>query len=52
MDGGGETLICFVVTCRDPPELLEPLEAVLDEVSPLVVNPTGKQIREDVNGCC
>jgi len=36
MDGGGETLICFVVTCRDPPELLEPLEAVLDEMSPFV----------------
>jgi len=28
--GGGEALIGLVVTCRDAPELLEPLEAVLD----------------------
>ena len=36
MDGGGEALIGFVVRCRDAPELLEPLEAVLDEMSPFV----------------
>jgi hypothetical protein len=36
MDGGGEALIGFIVTCRDASVLLEPLEAVLDEMSPFV----------------
>jgi hypothetical protein len=36
MDGGGEAVIGFVVTCRDALELLEPLEAVLDEMSQFV----------------
>jgi hypothetical protein len=39
MDGGSEALIGFVVACRDAPELLEPLEAVLDEMSPFFSSP-------------
>ena len=36
MDGGGEARIGFIVTGSDAPKLLEPLEAVLDEMPPFV----------------
>jgi hypothetical protein len=36
MDGGSKACISFIASGGDAPELLEPLESVLDEMSPFV----------------